>query len=148
LSISELGGRATLASAALPASETTVGRIANAFAASRREPPAGQTELAQGVFGSRSTTPAVTASPAVDIRQLNDIAGSESGGAAAGPTANAPIGEIVRTIFFEANVNPVQDLATATFDGGERVQLSRPASAIGGTTLNFPAAPELFNLRA
>ena len=149
LSITELGGRATIAASALPPSETTVGRIATSFAAARRDPPAGQTELTIGVFGARSDTPAVTALPAVDVRQLNAIAGSESGGAAAPPSLSAaPIGEIARTIFFEATINPVQDLATGTFGGGERVQLSAPASAIGGTTLNFAVAPELFNLRA
>ncbi|MEM6490457.1 MAG: hypothetical protein AAF684_00915 [Pseudomonadota bacterium] len=62
------------------------------------------------------------------------------------PDGGQSLPEISRTITFESGLSAVQDLTTGTFGIGERIQLARPESAIGATTPNFPAAPELFNI--
>ena len=143
LSIAELGGRATLAANFLQGSpESTFDSIAQSFTSARRQPAAGQRELVQGTFGFRQNTPDVVRAEGGDGRVIFQIARTETGGE---PTR---VGEVVRTVDFEAKTAAAQDLTISTPGSNEAFALPFPETSIGAYTPNVAVQPERWNLSA
>lgn len=143
LSIAELGGRATLAAAFLNGTpESTQDTIADSFVNARRRPGPGQRELVQGTLGFRQNTPDVVRAEGGDGRVIFQIARTETGGE---PTR---VGEVVRTVDFEAKTRAQQDLTISTPGSNEAFALPFPETSVGAYTPNVAAAPERWNISA